>query len=187
MLSGALECAVSFLLLILGYIHFIVIRTHQMQAAAEANEGTQLYFLVVLTIQYALHPGSLSGLYLGGEGAFRGWAAFLTDEVIPSLPLKLVVYIQDWLRERREAAAAGPDIPDLFERVSGESGEIRITTQKPKDGWRASLTVVVEGEFYGIARVESATGSRALVYVLRRLPAGSVMRGMYRYDPPAQE
>jgi hypothetical protein len=56
LLSGLLECLGLLYLLGIGYVHFLVIRVHQMQAAASANEGTQLYFFSILTLEYAFHP-----------------------------------------------------------------------------------------------------------------------------------
>ncbi|MGO9086212.1 MAG: hypothetical protein ACLQBK_13380 [Candidatus Sulfotelmatobacter sp.] len=166
-------------------MHFIIIRTHQLQAASDANEGTQLYLLVLLSLEYAVHPLSLIGIYLAGEGAFRSWAAFFTDEVLPSLPITVVVFIRDRVTARKQEASIGPDVPDLFERGEGEAFGLRICAQRPKDGWRVSVTVAVEEEFFEIVRVETGAGARPFTYGLRKLPAGAVIRGVYRYDPPA--
>ena len=185
LVSALLECALSLCLLIVGYVHFLVIRTHQLQAASDANEGTQLYLLVLLSFEYVLHPLSLIAIYVAAEGALRSWAAFFTDEVIPSLPMKVVVLIQDRVKAKKQEASTGPDVPDLFERGEDEAFDLRISAQRPKDGWRVSITVAVEDEFYEIVRVETAAGTRPFIYCLRKLPAGAVIRGVYRYDPPA--
>lgn len=145
--SGLFESAICASLLIQGYVHFLVIRTHQMQAAAQANEGTQLYFLVMLTIEYMFHPLSLIAVYLVGEGILRSWAAFFTDEVIPSLPIKLFGLVQDRRKALKQKAALGPPLPDLLERVQGQGCDLKIASHIPKDGWRASITVGIEGEF----------------------------------------
>lgn len=184
--SGLFESAICASLLIQGYVHFLVIRTHQMQAAAQANEGTQLYFLVMLTIEYMFHPLSLIAVYLVGEGMLRSWAAFFTDEVIPSLPIKLFGLVQDRRKALKQKAALGPPLPDLLERVQGQGCDLKIASHIPKDGWRASITVGIEGEFYEITRTETGDGDRRFVYLLRRLRPGSVIRGLYRYDPPSQ-
>lgn len=185
LVSGLLECAISLCLLILGYLHFLAIRTHQLRAASEANEGTQLYFLVLLSFEYIFHPLSLIALFLTAEGALRSWSAFFTDEVIPSLPIQLIVVIQDRLEAKRKRESLGPDIPDLFERLAGEPVDLRVSACRPKDGWRVSIAVAVEEELYEIVKVETDASARPFVYSLRKLPAGAIIRGLCRYDPPA--
>lgn len=185
LVSGLLECAISACLLTLGYLHFLAVRTHQLQAASNANEGTQLYFLVLLSFEYIFHPLALITIFLTAEGALRSWSAFFTDEVIPSLPIRLVVLIQDHLEAKRKSESLGPDIPDLLERLAGEPVDLRVSAQKHKDGWRVSIAVAVEEEFYEIVKVETDASARPFIYSLKRLPAGAIIRGLCRYDPPA--
>jgi hypothetical protein len=185
LVSGLLECAISACLLILGYLHFLTVRTHQLQAASNANEGTQLYFLVLLSFEYTFHPLAMITIFLTAEGALRSWSAFFSDEVMPSLPIRLVVLIQDHLEAKRKRESLGPDIPDLFERVAGEPVDLRVSAQKPKDGWRVSIAVAVEEEFYEIVKVETDASSRPFIYTLSKLPPGAIIRGLCRYDPPA--
>jgi hypothetical protein len=184
--SGLLECVGFLYLLVHGYFYFLAVRTHQLSGIEHTNEGTQLYWLVLLTFEYAFHPLSLLAICLAGEGALRSWAAFFTKEIVPSFPIKLAALGQDWLKARRGDKAVGPDIPDLFERPNGVEHDLRISAQRPKDGWRASITVDVAGEFHEIVRVETDAMPRPFVYVLRKLPAGHVIRGIYRYDPPIE-
>ena len=186
MASGFLESAVSFSLLGRDYLHFFAIRARQMEAATEANQTTQLYFLLLVTIEYVFHPLSLILLVLSGEGVLRFAAAFISDEVVPSLPIKLVFFVRDRLEARRKSRLLGPEVPDLLEQLPGKDGGLRICAQQPKEGWRASISVAVDGEFYEITQVETGIGQRPFTYRLRKLPAGTVIRGMYRYDRPAQ-
>src|SRR5262249_6986773 len=160
------EIAVSLSILIHGYFRFIVVRTHQLQAASDANESTQLYFLLLLTLEYAAHPLSLLAIYFTAEGALRSGAAFLTDEVVPSPPLSIAAHGSAWRKRKKEKAWRGPAIADHFERLQGTSDELRICSQLPKEGWRASITVAVEGEFYEIARIETDQDVRPFKYVL---------------------
>lgn len=182
-----MECVGFLFLLVRGYFHFLAVRAHQLQGIEGSNEGTQLYWLALLTFEYAFHPLSLLAIGLAGEGALRSWAAFFTDEIVPSLPVKLAALVQDWLRKRRHDKTLGPDIPDLFERSRGTDYDIRICAQRPTEGWRASIAVDVEGEFHEIVRVETGASPRPFIYLLRRLPAGRVIRGIYRYDPPRDQ
>jgi hypothetical protein len=112
------------------------------------------------------------------------WAAFFTDEVIPSLPLRLIVFAQNRWKARREKEADRLELPDMFNRVEGENYEVHISSQRPKDGWRVSVTVIIEGEFYEIMQAEHSEKDHRFIYLLRKLPQGSVIRGMYRYEPP---
>ena len=182
--SGVIECVGFLYLLIHGYFHFLVVRTHQLQGVENTNEGTQLYVLVLLSIEYVFHPLSLICMGLMADGALRAWAAFLSDEILPSIPVRLVAWVQAWQQARQQKKTMGPEIPDLFERVREQDYDARICSQRPKDGWRISGTICVEAEFHEIVRVETGTTPRPFVYLLRKLPAGRVIRGMNRYDPP---
>lgn len=183
MVSGLLECLGFLYLIAIGYVHFLGVRAQQMRAASAANEGTQLYFFVIVTLEYAIHPLTLIGLFLAGEGALRAWAAFFTDEVVPSLPLKLMALLRDRRLARKREAEIGPPIPDLVERMLGEDSELRVSSQMPKEGWRTGATIAVHDELYEVNRVEDCAGVRPVRYVLRKFPKGKVIRGGYRYDP----
>jgi hypothetical protein len=185
--SGLLECTGFLYLLVHGYFHFLAVRTQQLQAVEGANAGTQLYWLALLTFEYVFHPLSLLALGLAGEGALRSWAAFFMNEIIPSFPIKLAALVQARLKARRLEKSMGPDVPDLFERPHGMDYDIRISAQRPKDGWRVSITIAVADEFHEIVRAETNTGLRPFTYRLRKLPAGHIIRGIYRYDPPLDD
>jgi hypothetical protein len=182
--SGLLECFIALCLLILGYWHFLIVRTHQLRAASDTNEGTQLYMMAVLTLEYVFHPLSLIALCLAGEGALRSWAAFFTDDVVPSIPLRLAVFLRDRRQAKRREESFGPDLIDLVERYPDEENCLRICSTRPKEGWRPSISVAVQGEFYEVSRVQNGPGPRPFVYMLRKLPMNAIIRGAYRYDPP---
>lgn len=182
--SGLLECVVAFCLLVLGYWHFLIVRTHQLRVASNTNEGTQLYMMAILTLEYAFHPFSLIALWLAGEGALRSWAAFFTDEVVPSIPLRFIAFLQDRRRAKKQEESFGPDLIDLVERCPGEEDRLRISSTRPKEGWRRSISVAVLGDFFEVVEVQSGSGPRPFVYMLRKLPMNAIIRGTYRYDPP---
>ena len=182
--SGLLECVVAFCLLILGYWHFLIVRTHQLQGASATNEGSQLYVMTVLTLEYVFHPFSLIALCMAGDGALRSWAAFFTDEVVPSIPLRITAFLQDRRQAKKREKSFGPELIDVFEHCPGEEDCLKISSTRPKEGWRRSISIAVQGEFYEVAGVESSPGPRPFVYLLRKMPMGAVIRGAYRYDPP---
>jgi hypothetical protein len=183
-LSGLMEFGVCLYLLVLGFCHFLLIRAQQLQGAADANAGTQMYFTALLAVEYVFHPLSMLGIVLAGEGALRMWAAYFTDEVVPSFLPRLFLLIEERRAAQKKEASFGPDIPDVFENIPGEASELRIYSQRPKDGWRPAITVAVQGELYEIASANNTAGARPFVYILHKLQPGSVIRGNYRYDPP---
>lgn len=185
--SGLLELSGFLYLLVHGYFHFLAVRAQQLQAVERTNEGTQLYWLALLTFEYLFHPLSLLAICLSGEGAVRAWAAFFTDEIFPSFPIKFAALANAWLEKRQTDKTRGSEISDLFERPQGADCDIRISSQRPKDGWRPSITVDVAGEFHEIVGVDADPGPRPYIYLLRRLPPGRIIRGIYRYDPPSDQ
>ena len=162
------------------YAQFLVLRAHQLHPLAAANEGTQLYMSGVLTVEYVFQPLSLVLIYFAVEGAARFGAAFLTDEVLPSLPCKLFAVALGWRKKRVQEKSLGPMVPDQCE--VWEDG-LRIACSRVKDGWRPSGTIAVAGEFYVIEKQEQAAAPRSIVYLLRKLPAGRIIRGFSSYEP----
>lgn len=182
-LSGLLELAASSFLLAREYFHFLAVRAQQLEAAAGANQGTQLYFFVLVSIEYVFRPLSLILVGLAADGVLRSWAAFFTDEVVPSLPLRLISGLRKWAAARRREKALISAAPDLIERLEGASYHLRICSQFPKEGWRIPVTIAFEDGLYEIAEAKTVTGSHPFVYLVRALPAGAVVRGLQRYDP----
>lgn len=182
MLSAIVEFLSCATLLVYGGIRFLIARAHQFGFLAQANEGTQLYFVGVYILEYFLQPLSLSLFYLMGEGAVRWVAAWSTEEVLPSLPVKIVSLVQEWYEKKREEQRLGPIIPDVLETLEGSAYAIRILSCRAKEGWRESITVVVGGEFYELAQLEAGTATHPFEYLLRKHPPGKVIRGMYRYE-----
>jgi hypothetical protein len=182
--SGLLELAISLCLLALGYFRFLVIRSEQLRAAAGANQGTQLYFFVLVSIEYIFRPVSIILIGFVLDGAIRSWAAFFTDEIVPCLPLGLVAAIRKWTETRQQAKLLESAEPDLVEGIEEAGCALRICSQYPKDGWRIPVTIALEDKLYEIAEVKKGTASHPFMYLLRALPAGAVIRGLQRYDPP---
>ena len=179
--AGLLEMIGFLVLSVHRYAEFLVLRAHQLHPLAAANEGTQLYMSGVLTVEYIFQPLSLVLIYFAAEGAARFGAAFLTDEVLPSLPFKLFAVALGWQKKSVREKSLGPMVPDRCE-VQGDG--LRIACSRVKDGWRLSSTIAVEGEFYVIEKQQQAAAPRSIVYLLRKMPAGQIIRGFSSYQPP---
>jgi hypothetical protein len=143
-----------------------------------------LYFLVLVSIEYMFRPVSLILLGLFVDGAVRSWAGFFTHEIIPCLPLGLISAAVRWKAARERANALSTAAPDLIERAGIPGCDLCIYSQYPKDGWRIPVTIAFEDKLYEIAQVKTGTGTHPFTYLLRALPAGAVIRGLQRYDPP---
>jgi len=78
-------------LLVYRYEYFFYFRVQQLirlshGAVSDANAGTPLYYASAITVEYLfLQPLSLLLPYLAPEGLARA-AAFLTEEILPTLP-----------------------------------------------------------------------------------------------------
>lgn len=133
-LSGLLECAIGLYLLVVGFWHFLASRAQQLQPV-DISEGTRLYLLGILSLEYIFHPLALIGIFLTAEGALRFSAAFLTDEVIPSLPIKLALLARARLDARRRSKLLGPEVPDRLEQLPGKTASCGSTlNNRKRDG-----------------------------------------------------
>jgi hypothetical protein len=113
----------------------------------------------------------------------RALAAFVTGEVVPTLPLVGAA----WALGRSQAAAAekalGPRVEDLVQLGDGTLYHLLIASCRPKQGWDHLMTVSYQEKLYEVARQEEGLPPRRFLYQLRLKPEGKVVRGMYHYDP----
>ena len=140
--------------------------------------------LAALT-SFVTHPLTWALAYFSIEGALRGLAALLTDEVAATLPLVLVERSiargQRAVYERRV-----PRVADVVTRGREEDPwDLKVESCRPKPTWKYPLTISYEGEFFQVAGVAAggATPARPHVYLLRRPPPGEAYRGVQPYDP----
>lgn len=165
------------------YKDFLLLRARQLSFLRGANEGTQLYMTGIITVEYLLQPLTIILVYCAAEGAIRSLAAWLGDEILPVTPLKLVHVFQQWVRRRRIAAGYGPLVPDVVERAIESPPQLKITSCRPKEGWRESVTIMFEEKFYDLVRAEQTPAPYRYIYYLQQKPEGTIVRGMYHYMP----
>src|SRR5258708_1298294 len=185
-LTGLLQTLLCAWLLFSGYRTLLALRAAKYGSILErGNETTQAWFLVVFFIEYILfHPLALLLLYLALEGCVRFVSGLCLSEVVPSLPVVLVLKAANLIRRTQSQRKLAPlaAIPDACEVLS--SGErLRIASALPKPQWTASLTIGVHGEWYEVEREETGAPPRVYVYVLRRAPIGKILRAYEEYFP----
>ncbi|MCI0354344.1 MAG: hypothetical protein L0099_04780, partial [Acidobacteria bacterium] len=122
--------------------------------------------------------------YLMVEGMVRAGAAFITDEILPSLPLWLAARIQQRAQAKAAEATLGFRLPDVVEPVTGLPYDLRILSCRPKEKWKDKLlTIAYEEQFYEVLREERGPRPRQFIYLLRKAPESKVIRGVHQYHP----
>jgi hypothetical protein len=140
--------------------------------------------LVMLTVEFLLYPHHLLAVYLMAEGLVRAGAAFITEEVLPSLPLWLAWRIQQRATAKAAEAALGFRVPDTVEKVAGLPYDLRILSCRPKERWKDKLlTIAYEEQFYEVVREERGPRPRPFIYLLRKAPESKIIRGVHAYRP----
>ena len=181
MLSGALQLVAFLLVSVRLYFQFLASRAPIYGGGGGPMSIVALGFA---TLEYLLYPHHLLLGYLMVEGLVRAGAAFIADEILPSLPLWLAARIQQRIQATAVEAALGPRLPDTVERVEGLPYELRIASCRPKEKWKDKLlTIAYEEQFYEVFREERGQPPRPFVYLLRKAPGSKVIRGHYHYDP----
>jgi len=184
-LTGILQTLACSWWLVSGYKAFLLQRMEQYgHILNRANETTQAWFGGLFFVEYVLfHPLALLSLYLAMEGCIRFAGGLCVSEVIPSLPVVLVFAIKDRIGKRQEQRELErlASIPDAVDVLAG-GDRFRIATAVAKPHWNPSLTIEIQGEWYEVEREERGTVPRAHVYLLRRAPAGKILRAYEKYD-----
>jgi len=165
------------------YVRFVGHRA-AVYGGAGSIRGGGFVALAFVTLEFLFYPHHLLVGYLMAEGLVRAGAAFITDEVLPSLPLWLVARFQQRASARAAEAALGFRVADTVERVEGMPFELRISSCRPKEKWKDKLlTISYEDEFYEVVREERGPRPRQFIYLLRRAPEHKVIRGLHHYHP----
>jgi hypothetical protein len=173
--------------LLQNYFHFLQVRADELNslshgALRSANEGTQLYFHYILTLEYLIHPLSLVLLYLTIEGALRFLSIFFTGENYPSLILVAGLKVRRAIAASR--SARNPSLPDEIRFEPDSEHILKILSCKPKDEWRELMTLEYRDEFFELAEIsKSASAERPFGYYFRRKHPGAVIRKFIRFDP----
>jgi hypothetical protein len=182
MMSGACEFLIGAMLLFRRFVPFVIARAHQLKPLAHGNQGTQLYLSGVLMAEYLVQPLSVLLVCLVGEGFVRWCAVWSVEDVLPSLPLKIASIVQARHERTRQEKRLGPIIPDVMDALKDREFAIRILSCRAKEGWRESVTIIVDEDLYELAKLGTGTPTHPFEYLLRKYPPGKVIRGAYRYE-----
>ncbi len=183
MASGLLQFLLFLFAIANLYVRFVGQRA-AVYGGAGSTRGGGLIALVFVTLEFLIYPHHLVVVYLMVEGMVRAGAAFITDEIVPSLPLWLAARLQQRASAKAADAALGLRVPDVVEPVTGLPYDLRVLSCRPKEKWKDKLlTIAYEEQFYEVLREERGPLPRQFIYLLRKAPESKVIRGVHQYHP----
>jgi len=189
-LSGWLQFAVAGAVLWFRYPAFLHSREQMMidQVRAQGGadhirEGFAVFAVGPLaTFEYAVLPLSLLMLYLAAEGLVRLAAATVTGEVLPNAILVIVAGLHRLAGAQVVEIKMGPRVADALTPGVSPEFDLRVDTCRPKR-WTKVTTIAYNDELYEVAKEFTGMPPRPYIYLLKRMPGGKVVRGIYHYDP----
>ena len=170
------------------YIWYLIHRQAMLEQMAGAKtEYDQIALayrgVTVLTfIEYLILPSTMLFIYFAFEGLVRMVAVISTGEILPTLPLAVLSWIQGGAASRHREYKMGPRVMDeLLVGISPEF-DLRIDSCRPKR-WTRVMTIGYNDELYELVKEFNGEPPRPYIYYLKKLPGGKIARGVYRYDP----
>jgi hypothetical protein len=186
LLSGIFEALAGTGLLIHGYFAYSNERLASMpvsvmsKAAAVGGESAVMGLGNILLLEYIFQLTTIILLWLTLEGGVRAVAA-IVGEVIPSLPLSVLVFLLEKLGGQYKEKQLGERVRDEIQPIAGK-GALQIASCRPKL-WNQLTTISHEGQFYELVGEKKGQKPRPFIYLLRKKPINSVIRGIHAYDP----
>jgi len=174
-LSGVLELVLSLSFLV---IRFMAYATHRTTEALPLFSGPLLYLI------YLTQPLSMILIFFTIEGAIRGLAGGVGNQIMCSLPFKIMAMIHGKVEQIRHEKRLGGLLPDDVQRGGTDGYDLIVSSCRPKPGWHYHLnTVSYEHELFEIVGERTGVAPRRFVYLLRKFPANKMVRGIQHYDP----
>jgi hypothetical protein len=185
--SGAVQIIISLYLYIVWFIHSAGSWAHAAVTATakahpEMSIGAGTIGSLVFTLIF-LHPLTWILLYFAYEGMVRVWNARARAPARGTLPLRL---IDRTIRYAKSGTWS--DSPKLVcDEVSRTTGPdaLRIASCRAKENWKYPLTIRHQEGFFQVMGEERGPSfsARPYIYLLRRLPANEIIKGLEPYDP----
>jgi hypothetical protein len=135
----------------------------------------------ILMVEYVFQFTTLVLLFLMVEGAIRAIAAIGSGEILPSLPLQMLSFLQGKLEVRGHEARMGKRVRDNA-LITADGESLQISSCRPK-AWTQLTTISYEGVLYEVIEEKAGEAPRRFAYVLRKKPVSAVIRGIHSYDP----
>ena len=152
-----------------------------------ANYGTGIFALS----EFMFHPLHAFLLYMVYEAVIRAGAAFISEQIIGTLPLYVVGWVHGLFDKGAHRRYLGGRILD--EVLPNGDGFI-VRSSRPKLHWNPYMTVEYRGEFYQMVKEEPGEKPRRFTYYLKKNPVGRVVVKIDRYKvddvmkaPPPEE
>ena len=189
-LSGWLQIAGPGFVLWMRYPAFLHSREqmviYQIRAQGGADhirEGFATFAIGPLTtFEYMVLPLSLFLLYFMAEGCVRLMAAAATGEILPDLILWAASHLHRLAGAQVVEIQMGPRVADSLTPGVSPEFDLRVDSCRPKR-WTKITTIGYNDELYEVAKEFTGTPPRPYIYLLKRMPGGKIVRGIYHYDP----
>jgi hypothetical protein len=186
MVAGILQLSVC--LAWLGWHYPAFLRSQMSAAVSDATVGAMdkggetavMGLGPLLLIAYLVQPLSLLLLYFIFEGGIRIVAATTAHETLPTLPLFLASLLDARARAYRRERAMGPRIVDLVQTEG--AADLLVASCRPKT-WIALNTIRYRNVLYELVKTNQGAKPRPYLYLLRKIPANKLVRGIYDYSP----
>jgi hypothetical protein len=189
-LGGTVQMFACMGAIMLGYKPFVMsqfaaIDPRAVTAGVESSGETAVMGLgLVIAVAYILRPLTVTLVYFFFEGAIRAIAAFVSNEIVGTLPLYVVMLISKKVSKDVREYQLGSRICDtVVAPPKGEQGyDLEIASCRPKD-WNPSLTISYGDHLYELAESLKSEAPRPFVYRLKKAPVSKVVRGLHLYSP----
>lgn len=186
-ITGMLQFLLFAVLTILRFKAFALLRRQQWSPViGGASDAVQITAMLILTLEFVIHPTSLVLVYFSIEGLTRFISGLGLEQPLGTLPAFLAAKFLARRRDKQATDYAKRQPPDLVEFTS-DGEHVRIASCLPKTTWNASITIGIQGDWYLVEREETGAYPRAYIYVLQRAPTGRVLRSYEEYNVPIPE
>ncbi len=189
--SGLIESIVCLMTVIVRYLAFLPHRVGElaqraMGSGAEdvlAVPAVQFGMGYAVAMEYLSNPVTLALIYFSIEGVVRVFAAVVTDEIVGTLPLYGIAWMEYRIGQARAERALGPRVPDLVEEVYSPDYDLRIFACRRKKNWDSMATVEWKDQLYEVLGEQPGKPPHNFIYRLRKSPPGRVVRTVELFDP----
>jgi hypothetical protein len=176
LLSGLVEALAAIAALIARYSVFVT-----RAGPAIEKHFAWPYSGEIGLLSLSVHPLTWIICYFGLEGAVRMLAGLASDETPATLPLVLF----DRIIRRMQSGHWSPNLARDAVTLGQNGQNLRIDCCRPKPHWKYPLTIRYRGQFFQVQGEEHfpRAPERPHTYLLKRLPANEIIRGLEEYDP----